>query len=217
MYYIIFDLEMTMWATKVFKMEDGYVVYDKKRRIVMEKPIQEVIEIGAIKLNEFFNPIETFSMFVRPRYCPVTTRCTQLTGITQLDVEHSPQFRKAMNKFAEWIMSTGDEYSLYSWSDSDKKQILVEVNTKGIGKDFPILECLNDKHYIDLQKEFSFLCGRDRNHPIALKKAMKLLNLDFHQEHRALSDSIAVADILTEMIGSWQDKLNLTQNMEEII
>jgi len=46
---------------------------------------------------------------------------------------------------------------------------------------------------------------------------MKLLNLDFRQEHRALSDSIAVADILTEMIGSWQDKLNLTQNMEEII
>lgn len=31
MYYIIFDLEMTMWATKVFKMEDGYVVYDKKK------------------------------------------------------------------------------------------------------------------------------------------------------------------------------------------
>ena len=58
MYHIIFDLEMTLWATHVFQMEEGYVVYDKKKKIVMEHPIQEIIEIGAVKLNEQLEIIE---------------------------------------------------------------------------------------------------------------------------------------------------------------
>lgn len=215
MYHIVFDLEMTMWATPIFKQITDYVVYDNKRRIVLEYPIQEVIEIGAVKLDDYFNPIETFTMFVNSK-CPITTRCTQLTGILQKDVDHAPQFRKAMNQFAEWIVSTGEDYYLYSWSESDKKQIFTETQVKYIGQNFPILGCLNDKHYIDLQREFSFLCGRDRNHPISLKKAAELLNLNFNQKHRALDDSLAAADILIEMIGSWQDKLKLTPQKDII-
>ena len=206
MYHIIFDLEMTLWATHVFQMEEGYVVYDKKKKIVMEHPIQEIIEIGAVKLNEQLEIIDTFNTFVKPRYCPITAKCTSLTGITQQDVEQACQFRRIINEFAEWINDKQQNFQIYSWSDSDRNQIIMEAKTKQMQP--RILEYLSDKHFINLQKQFSFLCGRDNSNPISLKKAMQMLNIDFEQKHRALDDALATASILTNIINTWKTKIS---------
>lgn len=205
MYHIIFDLEMTVWATKPKKINNKYVIYDKNKKIILDrKPIQEVIEIGAVKLDGDLNVVDTFQSFVNPIYCPITNKCTKITGILPEDVKYKSPFRKVIHNFAEWINSTGPQYSLYSWSDSDKLQILKECEDKSLNA--MILDCF--KNYIDLQKEFSFLSGEEIHQQVSLKNAAQMLNIDFTQEHRALSDADVTSKILIEMINNWKNRLN---------
>ncbi|SMO95947.1 3'-5' exonuclease [Melghirimyces algeriensis] len=94
MTYIIFDLETTC---------------EEKRRVQ-----NETIEIGAVKVDEAGQAVDTFQTFVRPVIRPVLSGfCTQLTTIRQKEVDTAPFFPQAVASFRRWI---GEEaYMLCSW------------------------------------------------------------------------------------------------------
>ncbi|MFY8069800.1 MAG: exonuclease domain-containing protein [Flavobacterium sp.] len=79
MNFIIFDLEATCWQTES----------ERKGRT------QEIIEIGAVKINEFGKTESRFESFVRPIIHPnLSDFCRSLTSITQVDVNRADTFSK---------------------------------------------------------------------------------------------------------------------------
>ena len=62
----------------------------RENREAREIVLGEIIQIGAVKLNEDYQLTDRFSLNVKPEYSPVMPHITQLTGIRQEDVENAP-------------------------------------------------------------------------------------------------------------------------------
>lgn len=175
MVHIVIDLEMNP-VSKTFK--------DIRRRTT-----DEVIEIGAVKLDENFQLVDEFQCYVRPEYGEITKHITKLTGITQETVADKPLFAEAFQNFTDWI-GTWD-MTLYSWSNSDIKQLKVECAFKIPGYDIAKLE----QRWRDLQKAFDDRIGLHSS--LALKHAIGAMNRDFEgTQHTALADAANTAAIL---------------------
>ena len=106
----------------------------------------EIIEIGAVKLDEENRKLDSFQTYVKPQYSDIPYRITQITGITKKTVEKAPQYAEAMEQFADWIGS--DVRSrFYTWSTSDQNVILREADLK----EFPLHDMFY-AHWVDLQR-----------------------------------------------------------------
>lgn len=153
----------------------------------------EIIEIGAVKLNDNYELIDSFSSYVHPIYSKLDEYCTFLTGITNRHLAGAPKFAGAISALYEWIGN--DDFSIYEWSNSDKHQFSGECRLKNCEKSFDAL-CM--KEWIDLQKEFS-LKSKIRS-AVNLQDALSKLNLFFEgQAHRACDDALNTARILQIM------------------
>ena len=77
MFYVIFDLE---WNN----------AYDYKSK----KGMNEIIEIGAIKLDEKLNIVDTFKQLIKPTLSKkLSSRFKNLTHISMEEINHlKPQF-----------------------------------------------------------------------------------------------------------------------------
>lgn len=170
-----------------FEMNPINREYKAERKIAKN----EIIEIGAVKVDDACNITSRFRCYVKPQLNTVQKNITRLTGITDDDVADAPFFKEALENFMEWIGK--DKTKIYSWSNTDKEQLFNEAALKlSDGKD-----CLlpTFRRWIDLQKIFSRLMGFD--HPVKLVNALGILKVDFNGvEHSALIDAENSADLL---------------------
>lgn len=98
---------------------------------------QEIIEVGAVMLNDKNEEISSFCEFVRPVYVKkIYAKFQKLTGITTEDIIDASLLAEVLPHLIEWC---GDSYEIYSWSDSDIWQILNETRLKNskISRGFP--------------------------------------------------------------------------------
>ena len=175
MVHIVIDLEMNP-VSKTFK---------DVRRFTTD----EVIEIGAVKLDDTYNMVDEFQCYVKPQYGEITKHITKLTGITQETVADKPLFPEAFKNFMDWI-GTWD-MTLYSWSNSDINQLKDECRFKMPEYDIGKLE----RQWRDLQKAFDDRIGLHSS--LALKHAIGAMNRDFEgTAHTALADAANTAAIL---------------------
>ena len=155
---------------------------------------QEVIEIGAVCLNEKNEETDSFQCYVRPKYNKgVAPNITSITGIRTEQVENADSFEKALMRFIAWC---GEDYEVYSWSESDPEQLQKEMELKNV-KDSSEISYMF-LHWHDLQKEYDdmFFCERQ----ISLRTAVSNAGIDFRgHAHSALADAMATADIYREM------------------
>lgn len=63
----------------------------------------EIIEIGAVKLNEQYQQVGKYSRYVHPVLADITPRTTEITGITGEDVQGAKDLPEALAEFIEWI------------------------------------------------------------------------------------------------------------------
>ena len=106
MNYIIFDLEATCWEN------------DKSKT-------SEIIEIGAVKLNDKLEVVATFSKFIKPVIYPALSDfCIRLTSIEQKNVDVADIFKNVMVEFENWITSSDTEVALCSWGFYDKNRYI---------------------------------------------------------------------------------------------
>ncbi|MBE6750635.1 MAG: hypothetical protein E7560_05680 [Ruminococcaceae bacterium] len=169
MKYIILDLE---WDSVYFKPQKRF--------------INHILQIGAVKLDENFNTIDTFSQIVRSDITKrVTSRFAKLTGITSEDMRGGVPFGEAVemyNRFAK------DAEVTMTWSNSDlhtiveNEEILLNNKLK-----FKISK------YLDLQKlvqSHLYTKGYENKNQIALESAAELLEIETesYDLHTALDD-----------------------------
>lgn len=150
----------------------------------------ETIEIGAVKLGEDLDEISSFRMYVKPDYSDKVQRKYQrLTGITTEMLADAERFESVLAQFCDWC---GEDYEIYSWSDSDIWQIMEECRIKGIAASEKLRFMLN--HWKDFQEEFKDLL--EMEHVIALDKAVMLGGLDFEgKAHDGLTDARNTANL----------------------
>ena len=178
MKYIIVDLEMNSVNKK----------YKEERDICN----MEIIEIGAVVMDESLLVIGEFKTFVKPQFSDVIYKKHEnLTGINTQMVCHAPTFVTAYEHFVDWCESYEDDYEIYSWSDTDYNQIVAEMALKGYNneeKKEPL------KHWFDFQKEYTEKLGLERI--MSLDKALDYAGLPFEgRMHDALCDAKNTAEL----------------------
>lgn len=172
-----------------FEMNPVNMEYEQERLISN----YEIIEIGAVMLDENNHRISEFKQYLKPSYNEaVEERITGLTGITTEMLEDKPDFNSAIMEYFEWCGDTEEIEAIYSWSDNDYRQVVNEMKLKNIEPDERI-QALLDK-WSDFQKTFSGLVGLDK--PMALAKAIEAVGREFIGEaHDALTDAVNTAEL----------------------
>lgn len=180
MKHIVVDLEMNHVAKK-----------SEARRICR----METIEIGAVMLDDNLQEISAFRTYVKPEYndC-IERKIKRITGITEDMVQNAPVFKEAFRMFTNWCLGTGDEVTIYAWSDTDFYQIAKEITLKEYKMKKEEETILTTK-WSDFQKEFDTHLGFDRQ--VSLSMALDMAGIDFTgREHDALDDARNTAELL---------------------
>lgn len=173
--YTIFDLEATCYNN------------DK------EKPygfVNEIIEIGAVKLDKDGNEIGRYSKFSKPLLFPIISEfCNSLTTITQEDIDNSDDLCEVLVDFLKWV----DGGILVSWGHYDKSQMKKDLIRNGL--DF-LLNELNG--HISLKHLHGKRNGNKRG--FGMKKAliMEGFKLD-GTHHRGIDDAINITKIFKKI------------------
>ena len=175
-------------------------------REVRRKLNEEVIEIGAVRLDENFQQEAEFQCYVKPEYGPIKKHITSLTGITQAMVADKKTYAACFQDSVDWVGE--EETKIYSWSMSDIKQLRSECRYKL--PDFDI-GWLNAR-WVDLQQEFDDRLGLHNS--LALKHALGAMDHKFEgTQHTALADAINTSAILTLM----QDDAKFKETMKPVL
>lgn len=158
---------------------------------------QELIQIGAVLLDEGYEITDSFVTFVHPRFGELDEFIEKLTGITASDLADAPSTEDAIESFLEWMP---EDAVMVSWSESDIYQLYHEIDGKGI--DSPRLEDLLEAS-IDCQYVFEQKINSNRTYGLA--EALSITGIDCDDRiHDALSDAkntaLLFSKIMTEPV-----------------
>ncbi|XP_060910796.1 ERI1 exoribonuclease 2 [Labrus mixtus] len=196
-YLIVIDFESTCWREK-----NNYG--------------QEIIEFPAVLLNTSTGEVESeFHTYVQPQEHPFLSEfCTELTGITQMQVEAGIPLQICLSRFSRWLQNLKLEKGVVfpdrqqkssapspsqklcafvTWSDWDLGVCLqYECKRKQLYKP----DMLNS--WIDLRSTYRLFYDRK---PKGLNGALQDLGIQFSgREHSGLDDSRNTAQLAARMM-----------------
>lgn len=169
-----------------------YIVLDMEwnqpynQRQMVKEPVSlsgEIIQIGAVKLDETCGILDTFKIMVAPKYYKkVHRRVAKLTGITQEQLRHGLPFPEALLHFQNWC---GPDCMFLTWGPDDLRVLrinleLYRLNTAWIPRTY------------DAQMIFADQVVKE-NKQVSLSNAMALLGEQEYAAHDALNDAKATA------------------------
>ncbi|MBE6732664.1 MAG: exonuclease domain-containing protein [Ruminococcaceae bacterium] len=177
MNYIILDLE---WDS----------AYHKKHK----RFINQILQIGAVKLDEKFNFIDSFELTIKSDFTrKVSGRFSKLTGISTDIMLNGVSLADAVEQYNNWV---GKNTLTMTWSNSDLFTILENEEFLLDGKHKFKLE-----KYLDLQKFIEGeirLLGIELKNQISLSDAAELLGVSAEglDLHTAKDDSLLATAML---------------------
>jgi len=181
MNYIVYDLEATCWEGQPTEM------------------VQEIIEIGALKINQYGEVESRFNSFVRPILHPnLSSFCTNLTSIDQISINRADTFPEVVDDFKDWAGIFDDEACLFcSWGSFDKRILVQDLHLHDMESDWVEPNHLNiRRQYHDMRRWKTYK---------GLKKVVEMEGFEFTGTyHRALSDAENLAKIFVKHIDLWQ-------------
>lgn len=178
MNYIIFDLELTCWEGDMAGRQ------------------QEIIEIGAIKINSYGHSVSQFTKFVKPVHFPILSPyCINLTSISQSQINHAKHFKEIFPQFIDWCEHQGDPYYLIAWGHSDQKFLLNECKSNKLDTDW-------SDFYIDLNKMYTKIKKLREN--VSLTSALNMEMIEWEgQQHRAEDDAYNLSKLFVRYFADW--------------
>lgn len=144
-----------------------FVIFDLEATCIDDKNTyfeNEIIEIGAVKLNQDGIIIDTFSVLTKPDDNTILSNfCTTLTTIKQSDLENVPYLKETLIDFYTWSKNC----VLISWGGYDMKQITRDV----IKQDIENIVNLNDmidrhinfKKWYQIKNNLKKQCGMKKH------------------------------------------------------
>lgn len=176
--YVILDLEMCRV---------------KKEQAAEFGSRTELIQIGAVLVDEKLEIADSFMTYVKPQYGEIDPFIEKLTGITPENVKDAPSSEQALDMLVKWMP---EDALAVSWSYSDADQIIAEIDGKHI--DNPRMEELLEK-WIDCQYTFSEkMNNTERSYK--LSEALIIADIFYDEnEHDALVDARNTAQLFIKM------------------
>lgn len=173
MNYIVIDIEATCDDTQYIR--------------------NEIIEIGALKFDDYGNYIDKFDIFIKPIINPKLTKfCKKLTTIKQSDVNSAQIFPDVLNNFKSWI---GKDYILCSWGFYDKNQFIKDCIYHKLSPDWT-------EKYISLKHQYAEF--KRLKKPIGIENALKNENIEHSGiAHRGIDDAKNIGKIFVKYFEYW--------------
>ncbi len=184
--YVVIDLEMCKVSA-----------FNKKKFSLAN----EIIEIGAVLLNDSFCIVDEFKTFVYPEYGRLDSFITNLTHITAQDLENAPCLQDALELLFVWLP---EDVTMVAWSENDAIQLHGETVRKGIR--MQELDALL-RTETDCQALFAEKVGVEKCY--GLTNALMLADIAFCDgAHDALVDAHNTALLFAKIMREDQLKLN---------
>ncbi|KAF8566726.1 hypothetical protein P879_08214 [Paragonimus westermani] len=188
-YLLIIDLEATCDV-------------QTRSKTVPEYP-HEIIEFPVLLYNTRTRRcVGVFHSYCRPKLNPdLTTFCTNLTQISQVQVDTACSFPQVLTKIENWLFT---QHHL-----SDVRCAIVCDCSADMGK-FMRIQCRLDgiplpswaKVWINLSKAFRLFYKLPSRHPVTLSTMLHDLNLSFiGQQHRGLDDAINILRVVRTLLA----------------
>lgn len=178
MHYIVVDFE---WNQPLSFQSSAY-------RQVEDRLLFEIIEIGAVKLNERFDIIDTFRQTIKPTYFTrIHPRIRRITSLTNDALQDSPNFIEANRRFLDFCES---DPHFVTWGSEDVSVYKQNVDCFEQGS--------QEYNFFNLQRMFSKEYSLGNNQP-GLKSGMELFHIEEDESlpfHNALNDAYYTARIL---------------------
>ena len=104
---VLFDLEWNI----------GYQPYTFNYHGVQQTFRGEIVEIGAVKIDEDANVLDTFSIHLRPRiFRKLQHHIAKVTGLTQADLDKGEPIVQGLRRFMQWC---GPDAEFAEWGMDD--------------------------------------------------------------------------------------------------
>ncbi|KAF2356348.1 Exonuclease RNase T/DNA polymerase III [Trinorchestia longiramus] len=189
-YFLVLDFEATCF--------DKYGKYGSYEEYTKDGPEhQEIIEFPAILLNPRTTAIEgEFHSFVRPVINPeLSSFCTKLTGITQLDVVESPVFSEVLAQFNAWFDSKVGKASCLPITCGDW-DLMSMLPRQCCRENLEVPPVLRQWHNVKMS-----YCHATQRYERTMKTMLEGLHLTpVGRPHRGIDDCRNITNIVVELL-----------------
>ena len=171
---LVIDIEATCWETSPPPNQEN-----------------EIIEIGICTLDlASGKPVDRQSILVKPERSTVSKFCTELTTLTQKEVERGITFAEACKILKQKYHSKDCVWA--SYGDYDRKQFLKQCESRSVPYPF------NPRH-INVKTLFALVYALPKE--LGMAKALEYLNLPLEgTHHRGVDDAYNIAKILSHLL-----------------
>ena len=178
MNYIVFDLE--------WNQSPGGKKYSNSRL-----PF-EILEIGAVKMNEQREVVDVFQRLVKPQvYNWIHDSIHEVIHVDYKDLADGVSFQQAADEFLDWC---GEEWIFCTWGNQDVMEL--QRNMKYYGM---LSKIKGPVTYYDAQKIYG-ICYNEDPCRRSLEYAIDKMHLPKAQEfHRALTDAKYTGEIFKRL------------------
>ena len=166
----------------------NYVVLDMEwnqpfnMKSMVKRPVMlhgEIVQIGAVKLDENYHILDMFKIMVSPKhYTKMHKKVSKLTRITTEELQYGFPFPVAFKHFRKWC---GEDFAFLTWGPDDiemlrDNMILHEMNPEWIPSTYNIQVIFDDQ----ISKE---------RRQVSLTDAMERIGEPALDAHDALNDA----------------------------
>jgi len=190
--YIIIDLEFNNLKNITNYHKDFFEEHGNFDSINLEN---EIIEIGAVKVDKYMKPIGEIREYIKPTIFPVINPI--VTEITKIDMdilnEKGVTFEEAIGKLRD-MFEEGDV--LCSWAKDDVVELIINANYYN----YKDLSWLNE--YLDIQEYVTKILAHKK--ALGLKAALDELKIkvDETKLHDALNDAQYTVEVFRRVYNS---------------
>jgi DNA polymerase III epsilon subunit-like protein/rRNA maturation protein Nop10 len=178
---VVFDLEWNI----------GYKPYTFNYHGVEQVLRGEIIEIGAAKIDEDGNVLDTFSIHLRPRiFRKLQHHIAKVTGLTQADLDHGDPIVQGLRRFMQWC---GPDAEFAEWGLDDVPVLKQNLFLCNQDESRPTV-------WYDLQQIFLRQYPRGEGEGMTLESVVTRLGIPMERPfHDALADTLYTADVCRRM------------------
>lgn len=153
----------------------------------------EIIEIGAVMVEaESLKQIDAFNTFIQPiRHSQLTKFCSDLTSITQQNVQAAPTFSDSASLFSKWL----DNYRNYlfcSWGNYDRNHMASDSAFHGVSNPIEV-------PHLNIKKGFA---KKQKTRAMGMQFALELIGEPLTgRHHRGIDDATNMVKLLPYALG----------------
>lgn len=178
MKYMVFDLEFNQ----------GFNFKKENVKTINPKCPFEIIDIGAIKLDDNLSTISTFDELIKPFiYKRLHPFVKKMTGISKESLKDSKPFEEVYRGLDEFIK---DVDVLCVWGTADIKELIRNIEYHRLDPS------IIPSKYINVQQYASKYLNSPGGNSIGLGNAARMMNIPVETElHKAINDAYYTAEV----------------------